>query len=86
MDIRTCYVVKPSTCPDLIDSVYYDDEQYSEEACNMRAIHETNSKQETTTRIASKPNESDMHSGNQLIMHEKVSFIFTMFALCIALL
>lgn len=27
MDIRICYVVKPSTCPDLIDSVYYDDEQ-----------------------------------------------------------
>ena len=41
MDIRICYVVKPSTCPDLIDSVYYDDEQYSEKACHMRAIHET---------------------------------------------
>lgn len=86
MDIRICYVVKTSTCPDLIDSVYYDYEQYSEEAYNMRAIHETNCKRETTNRIVSKPNETDMHSGNQLIMHEKVSFIFTMFVSCIALL
>ena len=86
MDIRICYVVRPSTYPDLIDSVYYDDKQYSEEACNMRAIHETNSKQETTNRIVSKSNETDMHNGNQLIMHEKVSIIFTMFALCIELL
>ena len=86
MDIRICYVVKPSTCPDLIDSVYYDDEQYSEEACRMRDIHEINNKQETTNRIVSKLDESNMNSGNQLILHEKVSFIFTMFALLIALL
>ena len=86
MDIRICYVVKPSTCPDLIDSVYYDNEQYSEEACHMRDIHETNSKLKTTNQTVSKPNESNMNSGNELIMHEKVSFIFTMFALCIALL
>ena len=86
MDIRICYVVKPSTCLDLIDNVYYDDKQYSEEACHMGAIHDTNSKQETTNRTVSQPNESNMNSGNQLIMHEKLSFIFTMFALCIALL
>ena len=86
MNIRICYVVKPSTCPDLIDSVYYDDEQYSEEACHMRDIHEINNKQETTNRIVSKLDESNMNSGNQLILHEKVSFIFTMFALLIALL
>ena len=83
MDIRICYVVKPSTCPDLIDSVYYDDEQYSEEACQMRAIHETNSKLKTTNQTVSKPNESIMNSGNQSMMHEKVTFLFTMFALCI---
>ena len=71
MDIRICYVVKPSTCPDLIDGVYYNEEQYSEKACHMRAIHETNSKKETTNRTVSKPSESNMHSGNQLIIHEK---------------
>ena len=84
MNIRICYVVKPSTCPDLIDSVYYDDEQYSEEACQMRVIHETNSKQQTTNRTVFKPNESSMNSGNQSMMHEKTTFLFTMFALCIA--
>ena len=84
MDIRICYVVKPSTCPDLIDSVYYDDEQYSEEACHMRAIHKTNSKLKTTNQTVSKPNKSNMNSGNQSMMHEKVTFLFTMFALCIA--
>ena len=30
MDIHICYVVKPSTCSDLIDSINYDDEQYLE--------------------------------------------------------
>ena len=86
MDTRICYVVKSSTCPDLVDSVYYDDEQYSEEACNIRAIHEINSKQEITSRISSKSNETDMHSGNQSIVNEKLSFTFMMFALCTALL
>ena len=52
----------------------------------MRDIHEINNKQETTNRIVSKLDESNMNSGNQLIVHEKVSFIFTMFALFIALL
>ena len=84
MNIRICYVVKPSTCPDLIDSVYYDDEQYSEEACQMRVINENNSKQQTTNRTVFKPNESSMNSGNQSMMHEKITFLFTMFALCIA--
>ena len=44
MDISICFVVKPSTCPDLIDSVYHDDEQYSKEAWHMRDIHEAESK------------------------------------------
>ena len=34
--MEICYVVRPSTCPDLMESSYFRFHQYSEEACRMK--------------------------------------------------
>ena len=35
-ELEICYVVRPSACPDLMDSFYFRFLQYLEEACKMK--------------------------------------------------